>query len=84
MEDGTETTTVEQDSLDEPGGAWIEDARIVAFADQLSQMVALAADTNAKVTQTQETVANLAEVLKQFSEVNPQELMGMLGQMMGK
>ena len=55
-----------------------------ALADQISGIVALCADTNASVKRTEATVQQLAEVLKQFSEVDPQELMGLLGGMMGK
>lgn len=55
-----------------------------ALADQISGIVALCADTNASVKRTEATVQQLAEVLKQFSEVNPQELMGLLGGIMGR
>jgi len=55
-----------------------------AMADQMSALVELCADTNASVKRTEATVGQLAEVLKSFAEVNPQELMGLLGGMMGK
>ena len=77
MEDGTEVLTEEQDSLS-------DDAYFDALANQISGIVALCADTNASVKRTEATVQQLAEVLKQFSEVDPQELMGLLGGMMGK
>ena len=77
MEDGTEVLTEEQDSLS-------DDAYFDALASQISGIVALCADTNASVKRTEATVQQLAEVLKQFSEVNPAELMGLLGGMLGK
>ena len=61
-----------------------ESISVGALADQVSQLIALCADTNASVKRTEATVGQLAEVLKSFAEVNPQELMGLLGGMMGK
>lgn len=55
-----------------------------ALADQISGLIRLAAETNASVMRTEATVTQLAEVLKQFSEVNPAELMSLLGGMMAK
>jgi hypothetical protein len=54
-----------------------------ALADQLSSVVELAYETNENVKTMAATVANLAAVMQQFGEVNPQELMGLLGSMMG-
>ena len=62
----------------------LEGISLGALADQMSQLVQLCADTNASVKRTEATVGQLAEVLKSFAEVNPQELMGLLGGMMGK
>lgn len=82
MEDGTEVLTREQDSPNEDTD--MGDNYLTALADQMSGLVALCAETNASVKRTEATVAQLAEVLKQFSEVNPQELMGLLGGIIGK
>jgi hypothetical protein len=57
---------------------------LTALADQMSGLVALCAETNASVKRTEATVAGLADVLKSFAEVNPQELMGLLGGIIGK
>ena len=60
-----------------------EEVSLTALANQVSQLVELVADTNARTRAVETTVAGLAEVLKSFAEVNPQELMGLLGSMMG-